>query len=323
MLSERELELRRNSLGASEIGVIAGHSMYRNATPFSVWHAKVFGETFDMTPAMEAGSVMEDGIATLYSRRMGDAKLRKGTRRVHGKDKWRSCTPDRYVLENDKRKRLLEIKWIGPGQDAHWDEQDEEGVPDMYRDQVDWQMDITGVHEADLCAFFAARRELHVWRFGFEQTRIDALLDPARRFWFEHVVPQIPPPLDWSEAAAAYLRKLFPQDGPKVIDAPIEAEEVAREYVRQCAIIKDAELEKETAKNRLCEMIGANAGIESFWGRATWKLPKSGRPAYGKMADQYREMLENLGVSKSVLDEVRERNTNKSRTFRCKVKDES
>jgi predicted phage-related endonuclease len=264
---------------------------------------------------------MEPGIAELYRRRMDMPRLRKSVRRVDRAAKWRTATPDYQVMESGQPRRLVELKWVGPGQDKHWDIDDPAGVPAGYRDQCDWQMGVSGIHEADLGAFFASQRDMHVWRFGFEQEREDALVELGKRFWFEHVVREVPPGLDFTEAAQRYLRTLHPYNLPEIVAAPLEAEALAREYAQASEDAKAADLAKRAAKHQLCSIIGDNAGIDGPFGRVTWKLQKTGRVKDQKLAQAFRNMLELRGVSADELDAVVAENTSPAyRAFRCVMK---
>ena len=49
VLTQAELEWRRNGVGSSEIGVLAGHGMYRNVTPITIWESKLYGSDGETT----------------------------------------------------------------------------------------------------------------------------------------------------------------------------------------------------------------------------------------------------------------------------------
>jgi predicted phage-related endonuclease len=330
-LTERELEIRRKALGASEIGVLTAavegrQQMYRNLSPFSVWDYHVYGTRSELGASADAGSAFESGIGELYLRRVGedDIRLWKARRRVHPTDRWRSATPDYYVVAGGSMRRILECKWVGPGQEHHWDWGDPEGVPRQYRDQVDWQMDVAQAGEADLAAFFASSRELHIWRFSAQEKRAKWLVDIGKEFWFNHVVPAVAPPIDYSDACSKYLADKHSDPKPEMVTAPAEAESWARQYTEATATIKESDAAKKEARNQLCALIGDDAGIRAPWGKATWKKNKSGKPDWKAIAQEYRNMVELLHHPgdcedmKGDLDSVIERNTPEgSRVLRC------
>jgi putative phage-type endonuclease len=282
MLTDRELEARRRSLGSSEIGVIAGHSLYRNATPFKVWESKVFGPEPGSSDAMYAGSFFERGIAEWYLQAMGledKCRLWKASRRVHPSRRWMSATCDFYVVsrKSGKRTHVVECKFVGPGMDKHWNLDREDGVPDMVRDQVDWQMACSGHRRVDVAAFFAGPREFKVFRFGHMKSREKSLVGVGEEFWFDHVVPQVAPPIDFSEAAARALQRMYPKHGDELVQATPGAYVLAANYDDARQREKVAKEEKDESRNKLCSLIGENAGIKGAWGKATWKLAKNGK----------------------------------------------
>jgi putative phage-type endonuclease len=279
MLTARELEARRRSLGSSEIGVIAGHSLYRNATPFKVWSDKVFGPEPSNSNAMYAGSFFERGIAEWYLQAMslaGKCRLWKAGRRIHPSRRWMSATCDFYIVSRKKGKRthVVECKFVGPGMEKHWNLEDPNGVPDMVRDQVDWQMACTELRRVDVAVFFAGLREFKVYQFGQMRSREKQLVSIGEEFWFDHVVPQIAPPVDHAENTAKLLQRMYPVHSDELVLAPADVYDLAARYDDARRREKEAKEEKTEAKNALCALIGNKAGFNGPWGKATWKYEK-------------------------------------------------
>lgn len=308
MLSERELEWRRGGIGSSECGVIAGHSIYQNATPYRIFMSKVFGEHGPQTNAMELGSVFENGIAQWYLRNLGEdgLNLRKATSRVHRERRWQRATPDFYVTralprlpvrENGRRRRrrsrivrILECKLVGAGQEHHWNNEDPAGIPELVRDQVTWQMDATGIRTADVAAVFTSRRRGDIWRVEYDAERAAHLREVCERFWKEHILAKVPPPIDGSEACEGYLQGRHSQSNGRVVSAPYEAEAYAKTYDLCRQNIKGIERIKATSKNSLIELIRDNEGIEGRWGKATW-LEQNGKIDWQSVAVELGAIL--------------------------------
>lgn len=284
MLTERELEARRKSLGSSEIGIIAGHSLYRNATPMSVWESKLFGIHGDSSGAMNAGSYFERGIADWYIDEMGLAGefVARKMKRVSKSDSpWMSATCDFAITGKPVKdclpSRLLECKFVGPGMDRHYDLDDPQGVPLMVEDQVRWQMACTGIPGVDVAAYLAGPRELKVWRFDRDVAKEKALIEIGQNFWETYVVAERQPPLDFSDASARQLARRFPSHTEEVVDAPSEAYDLARLYHGAVQLEKQAADIKAATKNALCAMVGWHAGLQAAWGKLNWKYERQGR----------------------------------------------
>lgn len=280
-MTSRELELRRRTLGSSEIGAVAGHSPYRNLTPMSVWESKLFGSQQESSTAMLAGSYFERGIAEWCLAELGEAKfgwrLRKMTRRVHPKEKWVSATCDFRLRRNKEKGPIIECKYVGPGMEHLWDPDDPQGVPAHIEDQVRWQMACTNDSKVYIAAFLAGKRRFAIYERTRDLEIERELIEIGRRFWKDHVVAQVPPPLDESEASARLLERMFSVYNEDLVPASAEAERLAEEYVLARERKKAAEEDAARARQKLCWIIGNHAGVESWWGKATWKHEKQGR----------------------------------------------
>lgn len=318
MLTAQQLEWRRKGIGSSDAGVIAGHSIFRDATPFAIWSSKVFGDHSETTPVMEFGNIFEAGIARWYSKQFEGVRCRKACGRVHRRRRWQRATPDYYVHQGKRVVRLLECKWVGPGAERHWDLEDPFGVPAMVRDQVDWQMDVTGIHEADVGALFPAKRTGRVWRFTYDEQRAAALREQCERFWRDHVLAEVPPPLDASSAATRYLDRSF-SEGADTIPATVEAEDIAARLDWWTKAAKLADEQHELAANQLKELIGDAAGIKGRWGKATW-LKQRGAVKWKAVAEHFMQLLLNHGTYPDYLQAAIEMNrTPERRVLRLRM----
>lgn len=285
MLTDRELALRQRTLGSSEIGVIAGHSIYRNLTPITIWESKVFGHQRRESTAMNAGSYFERGIAEWYLDETGlrkdGWKARKMVRRVHPRNHWMSATCDFQLVRRKKsgleRAQLIECKYVGPGMEVHWDTDAEDGLPAYVQDQGRWQMSCANEGYVHVAAFFALPRVYRIYEMKRDTDIEGALITIGDEFWRRHVIPRDPPPLDQSEASARQLARMFPDYADLIVPAPAEADELAAAYHTAREDEKAAREKKEQLKLALCQLIGEHAGIEGHWGRAIWKNEKRGR----------------------------------------------
>ncbi|MDX1421498.1 MAG: YqaJ viral recombinase family protein [Kiloniellales bacterium] len=322
MLSAEELEARRAGIGSSDIAAIAGGAPFDNATPMSVWNSKVFGEHGATTESMIAGSFLEDGIGRLYQHKMlnGTDELTRTCRTVHPDNPWMFATPDRLVVPFGSEdpytfKRIVEIKMVG-GSTSLWDPADTEGIPAYVRYQIEWQMACTGMDEVDVAAFFLSNRKLHVWRFAPDLQLREILQDVGYRFWTKHVLPQVPPSLDFSEATTTYLSKhRHPKvDRPEIVDAPEDAEVWVRAYENARQLAKRIDAELRIARAHLCDMVGDAQGIRGDWGRITWAMQR-GRVNWEAVA---RDLARDMELPPSELDElVNQHRHDPFRRFAC------
>lgn len=286
MLTEMQKALRRTGIGSSDIPAIAGLLKWK--TPHDVWLDKRgLSEEVEETLPMKIGNVAEQLLADLFvsetaaSIETPEQAHERGTL-VHAKDKWILGTPDRLVLDAPE---LLEIKWVGWNLAANWDEQDQEGVPDYVRAQVEWLLEITDRVEAHVPVLLSGPQlRFRIFRIRRNPKVFAGLRAKAERFWHEHVLTGIPPKVDHTDGAKRMLSALHAAPSAEILAAPAEAEEVYRR-LRAAQVAKaQAEKDEELARNQMRELVGDAEGIISDTWKATWK-PQRGSVSWKDVAE--------------------------------------
>lgn len=150
-----------------------------------------------------------------------------------------------------------------------------DGPPDYVSCQAHWYMGITGAQWWDIALLILSpRREFKIFRIERDQEVIDSLVEAGREFWFNHVLKQIPPPLDGSAGSSEYLKQTYPRDVQDIIVASPMAESLMMALQGNKQAMKEIEGETAELENRLKEIIGDNAGILGRDWKATWKVTK-------------------------------------------------
>jgi putative phage-type endonuclease len=286
-LTPEQLEMRRTGIGSSEIGIIAGLSLY--ATPMAVWLEKRgILERGPQTPEQEWGHELEDVIARRYARE-NDGYLVDGETVVHQTRSWMLATPDRWFVPRVVMTRwLLECKNVGLRQFRYWGPAGTDEAPPVVIGQASWQMAVTGTERCDVAALLGGSDyrtfELH------RDLELEAgLIDIGERFWFGNVVADIPPPLDASDETKKWLASRFPRDIKPLLEATAEARAMAGHLRTAERFIGTAERRAETIRAQLKEQIGEASGITGDFGTITWKANKKGirsfRPTWAEEKD--------------------------------------
>jgi predicted phage-related endonuclease len=292
------LEARRKTLGASEVatalGLVPDSDVF--SRPIDVWLEKTGAER--VTPISRArttaGNRLEPVVRDWYKELAGAALEQPNTLR-HPEHDWVSCTPDSLALDSaGKVVRNVQVKVVGARASFAWPGQssiDEEtgslilnppdGIPQYYRVQVEWEMGILnalyGVEETHLVTLLGGT-DLRIYEIDRDQELWSALFDSARKFWFDHVIADVPPPPDGSEAFKKYLTRRYPQVERIELDPMTEQiEEVARRYLRARDLEKRAGDAKDLAANELRSLIGDGSGYRGMGLRAAWRQTKTGR----------------------------------------------
>jgi putative phage-type endonuclease len=268
-------EHRRQGIGGSDIAALLGLSAY--ASPTSLYYEKigVLETGSGETQRQRIGKRMEAVLAEEFRDETGLWCLGSQTWMVHPQMPWARCTVDGFAADSpfgspDPELMLGTIQMKTDGRFG-WPE----GVPANIRAQCIWEMGVCVMQHCYLVVMFAGFRvevieipwdedALSDWRF---------MLGAADQFWNEHVLPQVPPPVDYSEATTAALTAVHGPDP----EGLLEADDYARAVVRQLQFAKvrtkAAEAEEATLSNELRLLLGHKTDLVDGW-----TTPKKGDP---------------------------------------------
>lgn len=279
MLTAEQLIQRRSGLGASEIAAVCGASPY--ATPLDVYLRKLglVDDTVE-NDARRAGNMLEPAILSWYAAEMGGANLRASLTLRHPSYEWALATPDAVWTDEP---RLVEAKNVGIRMAHEWGD-DPDAVPASYMLQTQWQMEVCGYERCDLAVLIGGQT-LRIYPQRRDPELCASLLTIAGRFWRNNVLAEVPPPIDGSDGARAYLDRKHPRQMRPMLPAPHGAEELARRYKAAIEAENSALAEKKLCGNILRGMIGDAEGISATWGHVSWKTNKAGTPAWKQIAE--------------------------------------
>jgi putative phage-type endonuclease len=271
-LSAAQKEMRRTGVSASDVSAIVGVNPWRS--PLDVYCEKLgIAPEQPESAAMKAGNYLEPVIADWYADDRGIARSRlveMGTVR-HAEHEWMLCTPDRAVMAVDETSwsHGLECKTTGVNLRHDWGDGPDD-VPDYYRTQCAWSMAVTGIDRWDLAVLIGGQ-DFRVYELHRDLELEAALIEKCKAFWFDHVVPGNPPPLDGSDAAKRLLAAKYPKHTDEVIHATPEFEALAQ----QLHAFKEAEARaaEDVARTEalLRDAIGDKASVIGSNWRASWR----------------------------------------------------
>lgn len=277
-----EMAWRRRHLGASEIAGVAGLSPWES--PITVWETKIFGLEFVGNEATEIGHLCEPIAAELYSRRTGRA-LRTSKSLEHPVHQWASATPDRIV---EGEPILVECKAVGVNMASEWGDE-EDAIPEWYRAQVEWQMEVAGVARCDVAALIGTRFAIYTIHRDPSVARV--LLETGRAFWFDHVIARVMPVIDASDATTEALTRRYPRErDADLAPMPLPLIPWLGELRDAKAARKDAEERVQLATNVLRSAIRDGAGfIDPVVGKVTWTQNESDGVDWKALAQELLE----------------------------------
>jgi putative phage-type endonuclease len=268
MLTEEQLNQRMGGIGSSEIASICGVNPWQSA--HDVYCAKLGLATFNGNVKTRMGERVEDAVAEEYMLQTGDALAHFGTI-VHPEHPWMMATPDRAVFGV---RRLVEIKCVGWRSAYHWGS-DPDAIPDYYRPQVEWQMEVCDVDETHVAAWIGGS-DFRIYTIKRNRKLGETLRKIASDFWHGHVLAKVPPAVDGTMGARRMLNAMFPRNANKVIPADDKAETLLEQLRRAREELEAAEAREVEMQNKLRELAGDADGIAGSAWVATWKANKNG-----------------------------------------------
>jgi putative phage-type endonuclease len=194
-----DTENRMHFIGGSDEPGLLGLNPWNS--PFEVYQEKTGEKEPDDLSSVERvqwGIIMEDTIATMYMRKTGK-RLRRMNQRLSTLDYGipMAAQIDRMIVGE---KIPLEIKNTDAMNRKYWGEEGSADIALHYYPQVQHQILLLGVQEAEVAVCFGGNT-LGLYRVPRDQPFIDDMIEAARAFW-QRVQDRNPPdPISVEEAS--------------------------------------------------------------------------------------------------------------------------
>lgn len=282
-----QLKERQQSLGGSEVATALGLSPWK--TPYELYIEKTTEDPLslqtDMKTYQEWGHRLEAVVAQKYQDETGTVLL-PGFKCHYLKYPFFTATPDRLVYSKDghgKALKGLEIKtadarcsskWGASG--IVWDGSEDTScpIPYHYYVQVVAYMAVLGMDTWDLAVLIGGN-DYRVYTFIRNLDVEKMILEEARRFWDECVVPRKAPPADFTcEGVQSLIAKM---------NTPQEEVEISldHEWTDKVRYFRKTNETASAITKRVKEM---KAELRHFIGQASIAKLYGGGAVYLKMA---------------------------------------
>jgi putative phage-type endonuclease len=265
------LQYRRKGLGGSDAAAIAGLSKWKS--PVAVYLEKI-GQTpleENQSEAAHFGTILEDVVAQEFTRRTGQKVKRRNAILQHPEYPFMLANVDRLIIGE---KTGLECKTASEYLKGEWEGEE---IPAPYLLQCQHYMAVTGYSAWWIAVLIGGNKFVHK-KVERDEEIIQYLIQLESDFWNNHVIPQVPPMVDGSEASTELLKKMYPVGEPESeTELPLEADELI-EQLEQAKQDEKAAAELVTElENRLKAMLGEHeTGLASSH-IVTWKTVTSNR----------------------------------------------
>jgi putative phage-type endonuclease len=286
------LQARRKGLGGSDMAAIMGLSPHRSA--WDVFSSKLgIVEPEEDTPERTRGRRLERAVLEWAAEDAhAELDLPEPNSLVLGPTEPALGSPDGYLQTPEgywgiEAKTARDTKGWGPhGSDV---------VPIYYAIQCQWYAYVCRIERWDLAVFFPISEDWRRYTIMADRKVARVLADRAAKWWQDHIVARVPPPLDASDAAAAWLLQRYPVPVSGMRTATLEEEALAVQFHQLKAQSRALEEKEKDLRNRLVERIGDAEGIYWANGKATWKDQgrshldvKALTAAHPMLAEQFR-----------------------------------
>ena len=266
MNREQWLEWRKEGIGASDVAPIVLGDVFGRGP------LDVYLEKRGLVPPQIESADMRRGnkLETLAAQRLAERpefehlvyptddeqRFSSLFMRSCGTNEWARCSLDAYLREGEADfdgNVPVEIKC--PRMSGYLKAK-EEGPETHQLLQVQWQLMITGAEHGFLVVFHSDPWDLLVFPVQRDNETIAAMTEACKLFWFDHVVPGIPP-----EPASAPAWVPPPKAKPveRTDDAWVNA---VCHYLELEATYKRAETDRDAAKAAIIELLAAD-GIDA------------------------------------------------------------
>lgn len=290
LTSEQQAE-RLSGIGSSEIAAVCGLSDY--AGPYDVYCQKLqITEPFAGNKFTDFGERLEPVLVDWYREKRSVSLRYPCPTYTHAQHEWVKATPDAIVLDPDEA-GLVECKTADWRLAHKWGPEGTDDIPDAYLAQCAWQMAVLDLPWVDVVAL--VDRDFQVYRVVRNYSFEESLLEIGSRFWHDHVLAKVPPPVDGSEACAQYLNLRHTRPSDQLLAADDEGERLAGEL----KVIQDGrkELEKseKEVKNKIRALIGDHRGLATSVGRIYWS------PVKDRVTTDWKAVAEEVGADEDLV----------------------
>ena len=239
MSREDWLQLRRTSIGGSDVATILGFNKYKS--PYQLWLDKTGQIEIDASDPSEAaywGNVFEKIVAEEFTRRTG-AKVRNDNHMYfHREYDFLSANVDRQVVGENA---ILECKTASMFLSDKWEG---ENIPDQYIFQVQHYLNVLDKEYAYIAVLVGGQK--FQWkRIDRDQELIDIIQESLIAFWEVNVKQNVAPPIDGSQSATDFLKERYAnsESGKEIT--------LASSFDETIALLNEAKAAKKTVEETI------------------------------------------------------------------------
>lgn len=249
------LHARQSGLGGSDIAAVLGLSNWRSRHDVYMSKVEPVAESLERRIPLDVGHYLEPLVLQYLAEDLAQDHPHKAVRTVehgmrHPAHEWARANVDGVVVDGDGVvEAIVECKTTSRAFD--WPD----GPPVYYLTQVRWYLAVCGLSVAYVCCLFG-NRNFDWWRVEQDDEDAALMLEEAEKFWTQHVVPRVPPPVDGSYGARDMVAALHSGDGDDVVELDRSAEGLLASRAQLTAEIKSLQERQRQLDTELLLRLG-------------------------------------------------------------------
>lgn len=264
MSHEEWLNIRKNSIGGSEIATAIGASRW--ASQFELWAQKTgrIERVKESTDAMYWGTVLEPIIRDEFAKRTGMTVKTTNYIFASRTHPFMTANLDGFVDLGNGECAVLELKTAGSYAENDW----QDGLPIEYFLQVQHYMFVTGMQKAYVAALIGGNCFKHI-EVQRDDAVIEVMVNLATEFWLNNVKADTPPPV--TDKDNSVLSTIYPTSKPINITLPDAFNEVLTAYESAKVAMDEAKAKKEAAEASIKKYMKDNETANCGLWKISWK----------------------------------------------------
>ena len=237
------LRWRRTGVSGSDAAAIIGLNRWRSAFD-------VYADKLGLKPeqpdneAMRQGRDLEDYVASRFCEETGKKVRRRNAILQHPEHHWMLGNIDRWVVGENAG---LECKTTSVLNRAKFSQGE---FPPNYYVQCVHYMAVTGAERWYL-GVLVLNKAFHVFTIERDEAEIQALIEAEKHFWENHVLKQIPPAPDGSEATTEVIKQLFPEAKERTETTLFGYEHKIKQYLGLDEQVKELTKQRDALKQEI------------------------------------------------------------------------
>ena len=293
MNKQEWLQERKTYIGGSDLGSILGINTFRTA--LDVYFDKTAEGEIEETNSQAAywGTVLEDVVATEYTKRTG-FKIEKPAGLIrHKQYPFIACNLDYWVINDQGSSHILECKTANQMKTTCWGEEGTNQIPESYLYQVAYYAAITGVTRVDIAVLIGGQ-DFRIYRYDKDEVMESKLIRVAKKFWNNHVLAGVlPKPKNNQDAAKLY---------PKANGLEVRADDIVLTKVQ---VLQDLKAREKTLAEEIKELqlyikdymqdgetlVGIDGNCYATWKNSSGRKSVDTKKLKTEYSDIYQECL--------------------------------